>query len=263
MSSVTMLGKHCRLALIWMISLVKGLFSKSVVRNIMIMIIVIILCYFLFFAAFLPSTFAMYMVLLSYGGWFAGNYVVRSCKFMLNFFSRDEQNVIATRLAQVLIWIWMLLGYGHGVLKFMRSLKSPFFLEKKCTLYVYVWRESQCFENSQITLQIENSAKLLYWVLDQLSFCSKVPEICMWLSLWSKNIALFFFSASKHLFLFFFLFFSFTDLIFWPSSSQKLCTRLLPKKSKISRIPQGWEVRSPTCQVLSAAAKTLGAQSIF
>ncbi|CAH3148408.1 unnamed protein product [Porites evermanni] len=27
-------------------------------------------------AAFLPSTFAMYMVLLSYGGWFAGNYVV-------------------------------------------------------------------------------------------------------------------------------------------------------------------------------------------
>jgi len=27
-------------------------------------------------AAFLPSTFAMYMVLLSYGGWFSGNYVV-------------------------------------------------------------------------------------------------------------------------------------------------------------------------------------------
>ncbi|XP_020605247.1 alpha-1,2-mannosyltransferase ALG9-like [Orbicella faveolata] len=27
-------------------------------------------------AAFLPSTFAMYMVLLSYGGWFAGNYAV-------------------------------------------------------------------------------------------------------------------------------------------------------------------------------------------
>jgi len=27
-------------------------------------------------AAFLPSTFAMYMVLLSYGGWFAGNYTV-------------------------------------------------------------------------------------------------------------------------------------------------------------------------------------------
>ena len=65
-----------------------GTNSKSVVSHIMIMIIVIILhvCYF-FFVAFLPSTFAMYMVLLSYGGWFAGNYVVRSHKFMLNFFS--------------------------------------------------------------------------------------------------------------------------------------------------------------------------------
>ena len=33
-------------------------------------------CELLLFVAFLPSTFAMYMVLLSYGGWFAGNYVV-------------------------------------------------------------------------------------------------------------------------------------------------------------------------------------------
>ena len=31
---------------------------------------------FLFLSAFLPSTFAMYMVLLSYGGWFAGNNAV-------------------------------------------------------------------------------------------------------------------------------------------------------------------------------------------
>lgn len=35
----------------------------------------------LFFEAFLPSTFAMYMVLLSYGGWFAGNYAVSSFFF--------------------------------------------------------------------------------------------------------------------------------------------------------------------------------------
>jgi len=33
---------------------------------------------FVVLKAFLPSTFAMYMVLLSYGGWFAGNYTVSS-----------------------------------------------------------------------------------------------------------------------------------------------------------------------------------------
>ena len=38
----------------------------------------LIIVLFVVLKAFLPSTFAMYMVLLSYGGWFAGNYTVSS-----------------------------------------------------------------------------------------------------------------------------------------------------------------------------------------
>lgn len=38
----------------------------------------VVIILFVVFEAFLPSTFAMYMVLLSYGGWFAGNYTVSS-----------------------------------------------------------------------------------------------------------------------------------------------------------------------------------------